>query len=78
MPVEEGAVHGRGAGDGGHADLGAVGGRAVDRGDDALRRRAESARRPSASALVRVLAVVMRCVPGRMRAGSGGCGACRA
>ena len=36
VPVEEGAVHRGGAGDAGHADLGAVGGGAVERGDDAL------------------------------------------
>ena len=36
VPVEEGAVHRGGAGDAGHADLGAVGGGPVERGDDAL------------------------------------------
>jgi hypothetical protein len=36
VPVEEGAVHGCGAGDGRDADLGTVGGRLVERGDDTL------------------------------------------
>jgi hypothetical protein len=36
VPVEERAVDRGGAGDGGHAELGAVGGGAVDRSDDAL------------------------------------------
>ena len=36
VPVEEGAVHGCGTGDGRDADLGAVGGGLVERGDDAL------------------------------------------
>ena len=36
VPVEEGPVHGGGAGDAGHGDLGAVGGGTVDCGDDAL------------------------------------------
>ena len=36
VPVEEGAVDGRGAGDRGHADLGAGGGWLADGGDDPL------------------------------------------
>ena len=36
VPVEKGAVHRGGAGDAGHGDLGAVGGGAVERCDDAL------------------------------------------
>jgi hypothetical protein len=36
VAVEEGAVDGRGAGDGRDADLGAVGSGLAERGDDAL------------------------------------------
>src|SRR5258708_17475952 len=36
VPVKEGPVHGGGAGDAGHGDLGAVRGGAVERCDDAL------------------------------------------
>ena len=50
VPVEEGAVDAGGAGDPGHADLGAVGGGAVERGDDALAAAGESAGGRRASA----------------------------
>ena len=62
VAVEEAAVDPGGAGDGGHADLGAVGGAAVERGEDAL----------AAARAVGVAAVAHRLGPAARRCGRGG------
>jgi hypothetical protein len=60
VPVEECAVDGGGAGDGGDADLGAVGDRRLIAVMTRCRRRAESAARPSVMAATDRLVLVMR------------------